>query len=353
MAISILITFRNPLVNFFQSIITVFLFACNTHKNVYRALNRMGVSTAHSTVHGHLNRLGDSTIRALKVLGRRAYESSRATSTEAQQYFMLVFDNINKYHLARNQTVASKNRMKNGTAATAIVLEDVPPNAFDPKAYRENVNSNKRQSITVETLFEDIDQEHLAKVGAGLVMRTIIAYVPEISKDLRNELEASYKDTSHSAKHRLRLRKAQTLPLGTSAIDETSAKGVSDILHDLVSTQMAMKPHWFDKLLILVGGDQLSVDRLRKTVLYKAHDDSVYESRSWALPLIQLWHMKWAYLKSIFRVHWFSRTNSELFGLRHGIEALGRKVNQQGSEFYPSHKAVKTVFEGMVITATL
>ncbi|KAF8606590.1 hypothetical protein BDV93DRAFT_506116 [Ceratobasidium sp. AG-I] len=52
MAISILISFRNPLVNFFQSIITVFLFACNTHKSVYRVLNRLGVSTAHSTLHG-------------------------------------------------------------------------------------------------------------------------------------------------------------------------------------------------------------------------------------------------------------------------------------------------------------
>ncbi|KAF8603103.1 hypothetical protein BDV93DRAFT_508619 [Ceratobasidium sp. AG-I] len=352
MAISILISFRNPLVNFFQSVMTVFLFSCNTHKTVYRALNRAGISTAHSTLHGHLNRLGQSAQAALKSLGRRAYESACNISAAPEQYFMLIFDNVNKYHsVSRNQTVASKNRMKNGTAATAVVLEDIPTGAFKSKPFWDNVLRGDRWSLTVDHLFSDIDQTHLAAVASGMIMRVLIAYIPTLPAQLHLELEQRFKVSGHYAKHRLRLRKSVTMPLGTSNIEEATASGVSDVLHDLVSTQMEMEPSWFENFLILVGGDQLSVDRLHKSVQYKAKDINTYESRRWVLPTIQLWHMKLAYLKSIFRVHWFESVGSRLFGLRQGVEALGRKINPDVVDFYACHNAVKIIFEAMVLTS--
>lgn len=60
------------------------------------------------------------------------------------------------------QTVALKDRMKNGTAATAIVLEDVSVGAFDPQPYHDNIKAGARQELSVEMLFNDIDHEHLA-----------------------------------------------------------------------------------------------------------------------------------------------------------------------------------------------
>ena len=137
--------------------------------------------------------------------------------------------------------------------------------------------------------------------------------------------------------------------MGTSNINESTADGVTKILHDLVITQMKMLAAWFSKILILVGGDQLTVDRLRKARCFRAIESSVYESRGWAIPVIQLWHMKVAYLRSIFKIHWFDKSSSNLFGLRQSMQAINRNYS---SEFYPCHYAVKTVFEGMILTAS-
>ncbi|KAG8780720.1 hypothetical protein FRC12_022648 [Ceratobasidium sp. 428] len=350
--IFMLVSFRHPRVNFFQAVMAVFLFACNAQKSVYHTLSRLGISTAYSTLQGHLNRLGKSATERACALARGTYESSLDPAADPYQHFFLVFDNVNKHYEARNQTVASKNRMKNGTAATAIVSEDVSPGAYDPKPYRENVNAQLRQALTVDQLLDDIDSEHLEAVGTGMVMRMLLSYVPSIPQHLRPQVEERFKSDQAYAKNRLRLRKSTTLSLGTSSIDESTVAGVSDILHDLVTTQMKMEPSWLDGLLIPACGDHLSIDRLRKAIRYKAMEQSIYESRSWALPFIQLWHMKLAYLRSILKVHWFSKVGSHLFGLRQSVQALGRSINPDKIDFYPCHNAVKTVFEGMTLTAT-
>ncbi|KAG9086684.1 hypothetical protein FS749_003452 [Ceratobasidium sp. UAMH 11750] len=349
--IFMLISLRNPLVNCFQAIMAVFMFACNAHKLLYQVTNRIGLSTSHSTLHGLLGRLGQSAIAELRNMARRAWESACDPTRQPQQYFLLVFDNVNKFQLARNQTVATKNHMKNGTAATAIAVEDAEPGAFDPKPYWERIQAQARESLTVGQLLDDIDPNHLAAVGTGMVMRTLLAYIPALAARFRSELEERFKSLEGYAKHRLRLRKSTTMPMATSAIDEATAAGVSDILHDLVSTQMGMQPSWFERLLIMICGDQLTVDRLRKVIRYRATEDSTYESRSWALPIIQIWHMKLAYLHSIFKVHWFPKISSGLLGLRQAVDALGRMINPDRGDFYPCHDAVKVVFEGMVLTA--
>ncbi|EUC62070.1 hypothetical protein RSOL_412810 [Rhizoctonia solani AG-3 Rhs1AP] len=333
MAILMLLSFRNPLVNFFQAVLTLFLFSCNTGKLVYQALNRMGQIATDE----------------LATLAKRAYECAAGLREGSNYYFMLVFDNVNKFHLARKQTVGSKSRMKNGTAATAIRLEDVPLGAFDPRPYWEQIKSQARNALNIDTLLDDIDPICLENAGAGLVMRTLLLYIPSLPQRLRQEVEARFRSLDGYAIHRLRLRKSVTLSMGTSNINESTADGVSKILHDLVTTQMKMLASWFNKILILVGGDQLTIDRLRKVRYFRAIENNIYESRSWAIPLIQLWHMKVAYLRSIFKIHWFDKTSSNLFGLRQSMQAIGRN---NSTEFYPCHYAVKTVFEGMVLTAT-
>ncbi|KAG8704943.1 hypothetical protein FRC09_003240 [Ceratobasidium sp. 395] len=353
MALLILVTLRNGLVNFFQTVLSIFLFACNTPKLVYRAMSRMGISKSSSTVHTHLLALGRSSIAALKALGRRAYESATGRTKGPGRYFLLVFDNVNKYLPARRQTVGVKSQMRNGTAATAIVLEDVPDGAFDPKPYWKNKSEQRRQNLTTQELLDDIDPVHLEALGTALVMRILLNYIDSLPGSLREEVESRFKDSDWYAKHRLKLRKSTTMSMGTSAIDESTVGGVSEILHDLVSTQMEMEPEWFKELLLIVCGDQLTIDRLRKVIRYKATESSIYESRSWAIPLIQLWHMKVAYLTSVYKTHWFPKVNSSLFGLRQSMHTLGRNVNpDQPNSYYIWHDGVKTTFETMVLTAT-
>lgn len=149
-----LLIFRNQLVNLFQHVLGVFLFTCNTPKAVFHALGRLGIPSARSTVHNILERLGDSAYEALAQMGKNTYESACDATRRPLEYFLLLFDNINKYHRARKQTVAKNSKVKSGTAAPAVVLEDVPFGAFNPEPYFDNL---KKQAKLYEDIFARLE----------------------------------------------------------------------------------------------------------------------------------------------------------------------------------------------------
>lgn len=77
--------------------------------------------------------------------------------------------------------------------------------------------------------------------------------------------------------------------MGTSGIDKSTAAGGSDVLNDLAE-QMKLQAGWLKKMLVMVCGDWLSIDRLRKAIRYKAKDSNIYEQRRWALPIVNMAH---------------------------------------------------------------
>ncbi|KAG9087171.1 hypothetical protein FRC06_002698 [Ceratobasidium sp. 370] len=317
--ILMMLRFRNKAVNFFQTLVGVFGFACNTHKTVFRA-----------------------------------HRTASDPAFQPQRYFMLVYDNINKYHVPRTASVAKKTHMANGTAATAIVLEGVPAGAFNPRPYEANVARQERQTLTVGHLLGDIQQEHMRRVGGGMILRIVLAHIPSL-RHLSKTLEQRFCTPAPAgyAKHRLTVRKTEILPMSTSGINEATTKGNSDVIHDLVATQMKMKPEWFDDMLIMVCGDQMTTDRLRKAIRYRSKDVNAFEQRRWVLPIAQLFHMKHAFLGVIFDVHWSSVVAEGVYGLRHAVEALGRKINASECDFYPCHEALKVVFDTFILVLFL
>lgn len=147
-------------------------------------------------------------------------------------------------------------------------------------------------------------------------------------------------------KHPIPLHRSEVYPLRTSGIDESTTAGNSDVLRDITHSQLGMHDDDFKDLLMPVAGDQLTVDRVRKLKTYTSKDISPYSRHSWALPVIQLWHMKWAFLKAIFKAHWTPSTGKRLFGLHHDCDSLGRtKLNPTKCDFYPHHHAVVESFE--------
>ncbi|KAG9092764.1 hypothetical protein FS749_015455 [Ceratobasidium sp. UAMH 11750] len=346
----ILLLFRNQNLNLFQHFLAIFLFACGSPKSVFLVLSRLGVASAHATVHNILDTLADSGYRRLQKMARNATESARDSARTPQEYFLLLFDNVNKYHKARKQTVSKDNQLKSGTASTAVGLEDVPPNAFHPEAYFANLHKQERRNMTLDKLYDDINNSHLRNAGIGMIMRLMMVHIPAL-KRLSGDVEDWFEQNCTRLK--LRLRKSDIQPMGTSGIDESTASGGSDVLQDLVE-QMKLKAEDLKHFLIMVCGDWLSVDRLRKAIQYKAKDSNIYEQRRWALPIVQLWHMKWAFLKVIYKTHWSDRTGPDVaVGLRHGLEALGRSFNHTKCDFYPGHEGLKLVFDTLVLTSVL
>ncbi|KAF8598903.1 hypothetical protein BDV93DRAFT_450359 [Ceratobasidium sp. AG-I] len=349
LCVFLLMNSRNRLVNLLAAFFGVFLFACNAQKDTFRILNRLGVSSAHSTVYDRLRDLAKSAASAVTEMGQNP----------ATKPFLVVYDNINKYRPAWRQTVAKEAQLKSGTAATAIMMEDVPPDAFNLKNIEAKKAEKGRSNLTVDVLLEDIDHTHLKRVSVGLVMRTAVSYIAGLS-DLSKVLEDRFKrhsddpDSVGYAKDRLRTRTSKIVPMGCSGISEASSSGNSDVLDDLFSTQLKVPDSVFKDLAFLVCGDQMTIDRLRKLIAYVEDEQTAFSQRRWVIPLIQLWHMKWAFLKAIYGTHYSDKSpGKHPHGLRAHLETIRRKINAKKCDFYPSHSGLKTVFESLVLTALL
>lgn len=123
-------------------------------------------------------------------------------------------------------------------------------------------------------------------------------------------------------------------------------------LRNLVLDQLLIAMHWLNCWLIMICGNQLSIDRIRKIKMYMAKGDTPFERHEWALPVIQLWHLKWNWQKAIFRLHWFQPTGKDTFGLRHDVHLLARdKFNPEKCDFYPAHHILEDRFEALMLNA--
>lgn len=240
--------------------------------------------------------------------------------------------------------------MESRTASTAVVLEDLEPGAFDPVAYHTKISLGLQQFLTVAKLDLDIDWQHLRLVGTGTIMRLLARHVPAL-QDLSPEIDAWFH--ANCTKSPLPLHPTKVLPMGTSGIDELTVSGGDAVLDDL-TTQMKMDLSWFNKLLILVCGDQLTVDRLRKAIRYKMKDANSFQRRCWVVPTIQPRHMKFALLKMIYCTHWNTETGLDVIvGLRNSFEARDISFNPAVADFYPGHNGLKVAFEVLALSATL
>ncbi|KAJ8473854.1 hypothetical protein ONZ45_g16144 [Pleurotus djamor] len=301
-------------------------------------LGSVGCTVAYSTVMDNIHSLSATADATLKNLGRRAAQRS--------QFFVIVFDNINKHHRAWHQTVANVDEVRSGTAATLVEMVDVPAGAMNSQDYLERVALNGRKDLTVDTLVDDIDHEHIAAVGAATLLRIWTTHIPSLHK--YQPVNKIFRDGFN--KHRIRRHQSTTYPLRTSGIDESTTEGNSDVLRDITQSQLGMTDADFERLLILIAGDQLTVDRVRKLKHYTKRDVTTYARHSWALPFIQFWHMKWAFLKALSKAHFADKTGKHLQGLRRDCEAIRRaKLNPTKCDFYPHDSVIKDTFEALCL----
>ncbi|KDQ26195.1 hypothetical protein PLEOSDRAFT_1085428 [Pleurotus ostreatus PC15] len=303
-------------------------------RNAIHRHGRFGLCTAYSTVSDHLKRLGRNAGTVLLDIG--------STISRRDDHFIILFDNINKHHRAWHQTVSNADEVKSGTAATVIRMFSVPSGALNSRRYRRRCQKLCRKKLTTKKLLKDIDTDHITAVGRTTLLRIWLKHVPSLAK-YQSHVAQMEKALD---KHPIPLHRSEVYPLRTSGIDESTTAGNSDVLRDITHSQLGMHDDDFKDLLMPVAGDQLTVDRVRKLKTYTSKDISPYSRHGWALPVIQLWHMKWAFLKAIFKAHWTPGTGKRLFGLHRDCDSLGRtKLNPTKCDFYPHHRAVVESFE--------
>ncbi|KAJ7849458.1 hypothetical protein B0H13DRAFT_1906139 [Mycena leptocephala] len=320
--ILIMLYFRYRYAIVFPTFIGLFLFTCNAHRDIFALLCRVGFSSA-----SHL----------------RSSSSSRPTDVPP------VGDNVNKMQRAWQLVLGKRDTLSSGCASTLIGLEDITEDAMDSGPLLKNIDEKKRKNLTVGELVDDIDWEHLEGVGSGTAAGVWTKHVPS----LRTHAPSVTKKfrTTH-AKHRLRLPKSDIRTMRNTDIDEAPTTGVAMQLHNLVADQLLILGNWLQGWLIMICGDQLSIDRIRKIKMYMGKGDTPFQRHDWALPVIQLWHLKWNWQKAIFRLHWFEPTGKGIFGLHHDVDLLTRtKFNHLKCDFYPAHHILEDRFDALMLDA--
>lgn len=145
-------------------------------------------------------------------------------------------------------------------------------------------------------------------------------------------------------------RRTQDADPSSGHLRKALTSGNKAVLNDIVIDQLKLDPSTFDKRLIPVCGDQMTIARLRSFRLRTAKDISPLTRHEWVLLIPQLWYMKWAFLMVISKCHWSQESGWGVVGMRHDAEALGRKLTDK-CNFHPSHRFVEVRSQAMVLHA--
>ncbi|KIY46989.1 hypothetical protein FISHEDRAFT_46222 [Fistulina hepatica ATCC 64428] len=337
----VLLFFRYKYAIVFPTLIGLFLYTCNTHRDVFTVLGRIGLTISYESVRVLLGILANDADTQLKAWGALLHAGSR------QPHFLLLFDNVNKMQRAWQHTLGHSDTLQSGTAATLIQLEDVKDGALRSAPVLENVRAKKRLALTTDELHRDINWAHINAIGIGTILRAWVKHIPGLRKH-REKVEAIFR-VQH-AKHPLRLRKSTIHPMRVTDADESSTVGTASVLRNLVFDQLAILASWLGAWFLFICGDQLSIDRLRKIKLYMAKSSTPQNRHEWVLPIIQLWHLKWNWQKAIVKLHWFKETGSHTFGLHHDADLLQRRnYNPERCDFHPTHHLLEDTFDAHVL----
>ncbi|KAJ6586290.1 hypothetical protein DFH09DRAFT_1075250 [Mycena vulgaris] len=135
----------------------LWLFACQAHTDVKRVFCRFGYSVSDSTARNALTTLTDASLNALK-------EKVRDATVRGETEYGKISDNVQRYERVFEHGLGKENELKHGTACTAFGLDDCKPGAFRASDHIARVLKQERQMMTVESLYDSIDWEHMDNV---------------------------------------------------------------------------------------------------------------------------------------------------------------------------------------------
>ncbi|KAI4521076.1 hypothetical protein K525DRAFT_202170 [Schizophyllum commune Loenen D] len=338
--ILMLLCSRNSKANRFQRTIGAFLYSCQANRDLVAVTSRIGLSVAYSTTLRHLHALAADSARTLVAYGKDV--------ENFQPKFLILFDNVNKMMRAWQSTILRQDRMLNGTAATLVRLEAVPPGCLDRQRLLSYAAQHPRTDLTVDKLYDRLDHSRIRDLGIGVILMHWLKHIPVLARRFQASLDTHY--ASSLVVHQLQPRKTVVQTMCTTDLEEGTVAGMLKVVDNLVNKQLGCDLRWLQRNMLIICGDLLSVDRLRKVkVILHKWDNAV--NYGFILPFAQLFHLKWAWQKSIFSMHWWrdAFSDDKAQGLTKDINLLGRgKFNHEKCDFYPAHHILEDIFDTMI-----
>ncbi|KAJ6628483.1 hypothetical protein B0H10DRAFT_2209395 [Mycena sp. CBHHK59/15] len=322
--------------------LAVWQFACKAHVDEKRIMSRFGFTVHDSTARACLDSLTDSSLTEL----RESVADGIAAGTMRWQF---VLDNVQEWCRQRDNRIGRQDVLKIGTAATAILLEDCAPNAFDLQDHLDRVMRQERRSLTTESLFDDIDWSYIEDLMALHWVRILVHFLPQLSH-LRKEISDLFKSDAMT-KLRLRLRKSLMQPLGTNAERETETQGMMRAILDFLK-QMGLDEKALEGLIFMARGDGASIAAMWRIKKFLAAHPSHYKAfRNLVPPGPEAWHTRWTKLNAMAANYYGPASSADPSSLSKSSTAAGAKrpVNLKKVDFFPTSQSMQLFFKARVL----
>ncbi|KAJ7768603.1 hypothetical protein DFH07DRAFT_1007816 [Mycena maculata] len=322
--------------------LAVWQFACKAHVDEKRILSRFGFTVHDTTARACLDSLSDSSLDKLR-------ESIREGIVMGTMRWQLVLDNVQQYCRQRDHCIGRQDILKIGTAATAILLEDCLPGAFDLQDHLDRVMLQERRKLTTESLREAIDWPYLHDLIALHWVQILVTFIPQLAH-LRKEVSNLLKSEAMT-KLRLRPRTSIMQPLGTNAEHSTETQGMMRALLDF-EKQMGLDEKAMENLIFMERGDGASIAAIWRIKKFLAAHPSHYKAfRNRVPPGPEIWHTRWTQLNAITSNFYGPATSTDPSCLSKSSTAAGAKrpTDLKKVDFFPTSRSMQLFFEARVL----
>jgi len=320
----------------------VWHFAAKSHVDVKRVYSRFGNIVSDTTVRDALNSLTGSSLRILQA-------SVQDATARGETEWCLILDNVQEYCPVYEGGIARQSILKVGTAATAIRLDDCKPGAFDLQSHLLRLAQKERTKMTVETLWTDIDWQHLRTVQALHWVRVLAGYIPELNF-MSAEISSRFR-LPPLAKHRMREgRKTMVQPLGTNAEREIETQGMARAILDF-DEQMGLGPEAAENLISWVRGDGASYATTLRLQKYLCAIPDNHQSFRNRIATPEIWHAKATAINSIAANHYGPATSKDPSSLSRSSSLAGfkRPSNLSSCDYYLTVRSMTLIWEAQVL----
>ncbi|KAJ6622557.1 hypothetical protein B0H10DRAFT_2214204 [Mycena sp. CBHHK59/15] len=326
-AISSFVLSRNRYASGYLALpLAVWQFACKSHVDEKRIFSRFGFTQAEL---------------------RASVAEGVAIGEMRWQY---VLDNVQEWCRQRDMRLGRQDVLKVGCAATALLLEDCAPGAFNLQDHLDRVMKQERKEMTTESFCEDIDWDYIHELTALHWVRILVTFIPQLAY-LRVEVAAAF-DSPRMTKHRLRRnRRTVAQPLMTNAERETETAGMMRAMLDFEG-QMGLDEQAMKDLMITPRGDGASIAAMWRIKKYLAAHPNHYKAfRNRVPPGPEIWHTRWTKLNAIASNCYGPSTSTDPSSLSKSATAAGAKrpTDLKKVDFFPTSRSMTLFFEARVL----
>lgn len=330
-AISSFVLSRNRYASGYLALpLAVWQFGCKSHVDEKRIFSRFGFTVHDTTARACLDSLSATSLTKL----RASVAEGVAAGEMRWQY---VLDNIQEWCRQRDMRLGRQDVLKVGCAATALLLEDCAPGAFNLQDHLDRIMKQERKNLTTESLFDDIDWDYIFELTALQWVRIVVNFHPGLAY-LRKEVAAALV-SERMTKLRLRNRKSVIQPLGTNGEREVETHGMMRAMLDFEG-QMGLDEKAMEGLIVTPRGDGASIAAMWRIKRYlSAHPNHYKAFRNRVPPGPEIWHTRWTNLNAIASNCYGPATSTDPSALSKSATAAGAKrpTDLKKGDLVPSH----------------